>query len=30
VRALESPTERPRAIQAIAREVSALFLGEPG
>lgn len=30
VRALEVPDERPRVIQAIAREVSALFLGEPG
>jgi len=30
VRALEVPGERPRVIQAIAREVSALFLGEPG
>jgi hypothetical protein len=28
VEALESPGERQRAIQAIAREVSALFLGE--
>jgi SIR2-like domain len=30
VRVLEIPAERPRAILAIAREVSALFLGEPG
>ncbi|MGC9665687.1 SIR2 family protein [Planosporangium sp. 12N6] len=30
VRALDAPAERPRAVQAIAREVSALFLGERG
>lgn len=30
VQALEAPAERPRVIQAIAREVSALFLGERG
>jgi SIR2-like domain len=30
VRALDVPGERPRVIQAIAREVSGLFLGEPG
>jgi hypothetical protein len=30
VQALESPAERPRVIHAIAREVSALFLGERG
>ncbi|GII21751.1 SIR2 family protein [Planosporangium mesophilum] len=30
VAALEVPAERPRVLQAIAREVSALFLGEPG
>jgi hypothetical protein len=30
VRALEVPGERPRVVQAIAREVSGLFLGEPG
>jgi hypothetical protein len=30
VRALDAPAERPRVIQAIAREVSALLLGEPG
>ena len=28
VEVLEVPTERSRAIQAIAREVSGLFLGE--
>jgi SIR2-like domain len=30
VRALEVRDERPRVVQAIAREVSGLFLGEPG
>src|SRR5262249_10948109 len=30
VQALEEPAERPRVLQAIAREVSGLFLGEPG
>jgi hypothetical protein len=30
VRALDVPAERPRVIQAVAREVSALFLGDAG